>query len=87
MRKEFSSSGLVLDVFYICAMFYILFLAKKHGVSNMGSNICGLVSHATQERLTNIMEKLSIFSLHRLETMKVRKYCHREMTDTQRRIL
>ncbi|XP_028392771.1 transcription initiation factor TFIID subunit 4-like [Dendronephthya gigantea] len=45
-------------------------IAKKHGVSSLGSNICGLVSHATQERLTNIMEKLSIFSLHRLETMK-----------------
>ncbi|CAB3988876.1 transcription initiation factor TFIID subunit 4-like [Paramuricea clavata] len=45
-------------------------IAKKHGVSNLGSNVCGLVSHATQERLTNIMEKLSIFSLHRLETMK-----------------
>lgn len=45
-------------------------IASKHGVSSVSSSICGLVSHATQERLMNIMEKLSIFSLHRLETMK-----------------
>lgn len=37
----------------------------------MSQEVYNLVSHATQERLRNILEKLSTISLHRLEVYRV----------------
>ena len=49
------------------------FTAKKHGLSDVSQDVFNLVSHATQERLRNILEKLSTISLHRLEVYRVCK--------------
>lgn len=45
-------------------------LARKHGVSDVSQDVLNLVSHATQERLRNILEKVSTISLHRLEVYR-----------------
>ncbi|XP_078364574.1 transcription initiation factor TFIID subunit 4-like [Oculina patagonica] len=45
-------------------------LARKHGLSEVSQEVFNLVSHATQERLRNILEKLSMMSLHRLEVYR-----------------
>ena len=45
--------------------------ARKHGLSEVSQEVYNLVSHATQERLRNILEKLSTISLHRLEVYRV----------------
>lgn len=47
------------------------FTARKHGLSEVSQEVFNLVSHATQERLRNILEKLSTISLHRLEVYRV----------------
>ena len=49
------------------------FTARKHGVSDVSQDVLNLVSHATQERLRNILEKVSTISLHRLEVYRVCK--------------
>lgn len=49
----------------------IFFTARKHGLSEVSQEVYNLVSHATQERLRNILEKLSTISLHRLEVYRV----------------
>lgn len=45
-------------------------LARKRGVSDVSQDVLNLVSHATQERLRNILEKVSTISLHRLEVYR-----------------
>ncbi|CAH3020315.1 unnamed protein product [Porites evermanni] len=45
-------------------------LAKKHGLTDVSQDVVSLVSHATQERLRNILEKISTISLHRLEVYR-----------------
>lgn len=53
---------------------YILcFTARKHGLTDVSQEVLSLVSHATQERLRNILEKMSTVSLHRLEVYRVCK--------------
>ena len=47
------------------------FTARKHGLSEVSQDVYNLVSHATQERLRNILGKLSTISLHRLEVYRV----------------
>ena len=49
------------------------FTARKHGLSEVSQEVYNLVSHATQERLRNILETLSTISLHRLEVYRVCK--------------
>ena len=50
----------------------ILISAHKHGLSDCPEQVANLISHATQERLRNIIEKLSVTAEHRLEIYKVR---------------
>lgn len=50
---------------------FLSFTARKHGLSEVSQEVYNLVSHATQERLRNILEKLSTISLHRLEVYRV----------------
>ena len=47
------------------------FAVKKHGLDSLTPDVVGMVSHATQERLRNLLEKLSTISLHRVEIYKV----------------
>jgi len=49
------------------------FAAKKHGLDDVPSQVVSLISHATQERLRNIVEKLANIAEHRLEIYKVGK--------------
>lgn len=49
------------------------FTARKRGVSDVSQEVLSLVSHATEQRLRNILEKISTISLHRLEVYRVRE--------------
>lgn len=42
----------------------------KHGLGEPSSDIAAAVSHATQERIKNLVEKLAIITEHRLEIIK-----------------
>ena len=44
---------------------------RKHGLDDVPQEVANLVSHATQERLRNIVERLSVIAEHRLELYKV----------------
>ncbi|XP_064640682.1 transcription initiation factor TFIID subunit 4-like [Lineus longissimus] len=46
-------------------------IAKKHGLSDVPTEVAHLVSHASQERLRNLVEKLGTISEHRLELHKM----------------
>lgn len=42
----------------------------KHGLDEPSNDVAAVVSHATQERLKNLVEKLAVITEHRLEMMK-----------------
>ncbi|XP_015770541.1 PREDICTED: transcription initiation factor TFIID subunit 4-like [Acropora digitifera] len=46
-------------------------LAHKNGLSEVSQEVLSLVSHAAEQRLRNILEKISTLSLHRLEVYRV----------------
>lgn len=50
---------------------YLLLTASKHGISEVPTDVVNLISHATQERLRNIIEKLSTIAEQRTEIYKV----------------
>ncbi|XP_061429079.1 transcription initiation factor TFIID subunit 4-like [Lethenteron reissneri] len=45
-------------------------IAKRHGVSEVPPDAVSLMSHAAQERLRGVIEKLTVIAQHRLENMK-----------------
>ncbi|KAK3744460.1 hypothetical protein QZH41_012884, partial [Actinostola sp. cb2023] len=45
-------------------------LVRKRGITGISQEICGLISHATQERLRDTLEKLSVISLNRPENYR-----------------
>lgn len=45
-------------------------LASKNGLSDVSQDVLSLVSHAAEQRLRNILEKVSTISLHRLEVYR-----------------
>lgn len=47
------------------------YLAKKHGLEEVRSDVVDLVSHAAENRLKTLIEKLSIVAEHRCENPKV----------------
>lgn len=49
--------------------------AKKHGIDDISSDVANLVSHATQERLRDLLEKLDTIAEHRIEIYKVWYFC------------
>lgn len=57
--------------------YFILILARKHGLDVHGVHVevLNLISHATQERLRDIVEKLATIAEHRIEIYKVRLLC------------
>lgn len=55
-------------------MQYFFFAAKKHGLDDVSSDVANLVSHATQERLRDLLEKLDTIAEHRIEIFKVNKH-------------
>ena len=56
-----------IDTNYICVV-----SVRKHGLDDVPHEVADLLSHATQERLRNILERLALISEHRLEIYKVR---------------
>ena len=45
--------------------------ARSHGLEDVPQEVATLISHATQERLRNVLEKLATIAEHRLEIYKV----------------
>jgi len=44
---------------------------RRHEVNSINDDAISLVSHATEERLKNILSKLAVISQHRTEILKV----------------
>uniref|UniRef100_A0A4W5QLQ5 TAF4B RNA polymerase II, TATA box binding protein (TBP)-associated factor n=1 Tax=Hucho hucho TaxID=62062 RepID=A0A4W5QLQ5_9TELE len=49
---------------------HILHTGEKFGVSEVGSDVVSLVSHATQERLRDLLEKVTVVAQHRKMALK-----------------
>ncbi|XP_055993875.1 transcription initiation factor TFIID subunit 4B [Sorex fumeus] len=48
----------------------ILDIGKKHDITELNSDAVNLISHATQERLRGLLEKLTAIAQHRMTTYK-----------------
>ncbi|NXI53724.1 TAF4B factor, partial [Chloroceryle aenea] len=48
----------------------ILNIGKRHDIVELNSDVVNLISHATQERLRGLLEKLTVIAQHRLSTHK-----------------
>ncbi|NXS61243.1 TAF4B factor, partial [Brachypteracias leptosomus] len=48
----------------------ILNIGKRHDIGELNSDVVNLISHATQERLRGLLEKLTIIAQHRVSTHK-----------------
>ncbi|XP_014240499.1 transcription initiation factor TFIID subunit 4 isoform X2 [Cimex lectularius] len=46
-------------------------IARKHGLEEPSGDVAALISHATQERLKNLVEKLAVIAEHRVDLNKV----------------
>lgn len=46
---------------------------KKHDITEFNSDAVNLISHATQERLRGLLEKLTTIAQHRMTTYKVKE--------------
>uniref|UniRef100_A0A8C3JCT3 TATA-box binding protein associated factor 4b n=1 Tax=Calidris pygmaea TaxID=425635 RepID=A0A8C3JCT3_9CHAR len=51
----------------------ILNIGKRHDIMELNSDVVNLISHATQERLRGLLEKLTIIAQHRVSTHKVKE--------------
>ncbi|NXN25640.1 TAF4B factor, partial [Nycticryphes semicollaris] len=48
----------------------ILNIGKRHDIMELNSDVVSLISHATQERLRGLLEKLTVIAQHRVSTHK-----------------
>ncbi|NXB00269.1 TAF4B factor, partial [Cnemophilus loriae] len=48
----------------------ILNIGKRHDIMELNSDVVNLISHATQERLRGLLEKLTVIARHRVSTHK-----------------
>ncbi|NXH38946.1 TAF4B factor, partial [Dicaeum eximium] len=48
----------------------ILSIGKRHDIMELNSDVVNLISHATQERLRGLLEKLTVIARHRVSTHK-----------------
>ncbi|XP_009707237.1 PREDICTED: transcription initiation factor TFIID subunit 4B [Cariama cristata] len=48
----------------------ILNIGKRHDIMELNSDVVNLISHATQERLRGLLEKLTVIAQHRVSTHK-----------------
>ncbi|XP_061096619.1 transcription initiation factor TFIID subunit 4-like isoform X2 [Conger conger] len=60
----------------------LLETGKRHGVTDFSSDAVSLLSHATQERLRELLEKLTVVAQHRKISFKD-DYRHRQSSDTR----
>lgn len=63
----------VIDCVALTLMAHVGLAAVKYGIEEIPSDVVALISHATQERLKTLVQKLGIVAEHRLENIKVRK--------------
>jgi hypothetical protein len=56
-------------------LFFLFFSVARHGLEEPSAEVAALISHATQERLKNIIEKLAVIAEHRIDLIKVRRMC------------
>ena len=55
----------------------LMAIAQRHGLqSSVNSDVVRLISHAAQERLRTVLEKLAVIAEHRQETFKVSVWKH-----------
>lgn len=57
-------------------LFNKIFLVSSYGLEEPNQEVAALISHATQERLKNLVEKLAVIAEHRIDFIKVR-YLHK----------
>lgn len=48
-------------------------IVAKHGLDEPSNEVSVLISHAAQERLKNIVEKLAVIAEHRIDIIKVKE--------------
>lgn len=46
-------------------------LAKKLGITDVPAEVVTFISHATQNRLRTVIEKVTVITQHRMESYKV----------------
>lgn len=49
----------------------IIFLVSNYGLEEPNQEVAALISHAAQERLKNLVEKLAVIAEHRIDLIKV----------------
>jgi len=54
---------------------FLRFSVAHHGLEEPSSEVAALISHAAQERLRNIVEKLAVIAEHRIDLIKVGGLC------------
>lgn len=54
---------------------FLWFSVAHHGLEEPSSEVAALISHAAQERLRNLVEKLAVIAEHRIDLIKVRGLC------------
>lgn len=52
-------------------MFCFFALAKKLGITDVPAEVVTFISHATQNRLRTVIEKVTVITQHRMESYKV----------------
>lgn len=58
--------------------FLFIILVSSYGLEEPNQEVAALISHATQERLKNLVEKLAIIAEHRIDFSKVRSiHCNK----------
>ncbi len=50
--------------------YFVINLASRNGLGDPSAEVVSLISHATQERLKTILEKLAVIAEHRMEVVK-----------------
>lgn len=52
-------------------LFCFFALAKKLGITDVPTEVVTFISHATQNRLRTVIEKVTVITQHRMESYKV----------------
>lgn len=52
-----------------------LFAVSSYGLEEPNQEVASLISHAAQERLKNLVEKLAVIAEHRIDLVKVCSSC------------
>lgn len=50
------------------------FLVSNYGLEEPNQEVAALISHAAQERLKNLVEKLAVIAEHRIDLIKVKTH-------------